>query len=248
MPEQEIDKKTGLPAGKTIERLMKIMATLRSPEGCPWDAEQTPESLKPYIIEEAYEVLDALDRNEPDAIRDELGDLLLQIVFQARIFEERGEFSLADVATSISDKLVRRHPHVFASTPTGDMQMLAAQWEAIKAMENLKQGKPPRSLADIPRHLPALQMAHKLSGKTSPEQCATTKILLAEASRMLNNLADDAQGAIHKSLESQIGELLFTLTGLGRSLNIDAEQALRKTNDKIIADYDAKFIDDRRKD
>jgi MazG family protein len=249
MPEQETYNEIEPHAGKTIERLMKIMATLRSPEGCPWDAEQTPESLKSYIIEEAYEVLDAIDRNVPDAIRDELGDLLLQIVFQARIFEERGKFSLADVATSISNKLVRRHPHVFASTPTGDTQMLAAQWEAIKAIENLEQGKPPRSLADIPRHLPALQMAHKLAGKTSPEQSATTtRSLLAEAFEMLGNLADDVHRARHNSLERQIGELLFTLTRLGHSLDIDAEQALRKTNDKVIADHDAKFKDDRRED
>ncbi|WP_432821300.1 nucleoside triphosphate pyrophosphohydrolase [Trichloromonas sp.] len=238
---------TGPCAQKAIKRLLDIMATLRSPTGCPWDAEQTPESLKPYIIEEAYEVIDAIDRNESGAIRDELGDLLLQIVFQSRIFEERGEFSLADVASAISDKLVRRHPHVFAGTPAGDAQTLADQWEAIKALENSEQGKPPRSLADIPRHLPALQMARKLAGKTTPGQNGGNPAgLLSESLDLLGQLGEEVRSSRHNALESRIGELLFSLARLGCALNIDLEQALRKTNDEVIAEHDAKFKDDRQ--
>jgi len=249
MPEQKTDKISQLRPGESVERLVKIMSILRSPEGCPWDAEQTPESLKPYIIEEAYETLDAIDLNEPDAIRDELGDLLLQIVFQARIFEERKEFSLADVATAISDKLVRRHPHVFGDTPTGDSKMLAVQWETIKADENLKQGKPPKSLDDIPRHLPALQKARKLAEKTGSGQNAPAESdLLAEAFGLLDRLADDVRNIRLRSLEKQLGELLFTLTKLGHALNIDAEQALRRTNNKVISDFNAKFKDNHEAD
>ncbi len=243
---QEIDLKLEPQAEKAIAHLIEIMATLRAPGGCPWDAEQTPESLKSYIIEEAYEVIDAIDLNQPDAIRDELGDLLLQIVFQARIFEERGEFSFADVATSIANKLVRRHPHVFGSAPTGDTHILAAQWEAIKAQENLDQGKPPKSMADIPRHLPGLQMAHKLSEKTrSAQSTTTTEHLLGQVRKMLDSLENQVLQESANSLESPFGELLFTLTTLGRSLNIDAEQALRKTNAKVIADHEDKSKDDR---
>ena len=109
-------------SSQALERLLEIMATLRSPEGCPWDAKQTPKSLKPFLLEETYEVLEAIDHGDPGGIRDELGDLLLQVVFQARIFEERGDFDFSDVAGAISEKLIRRHPHVFerGKTESGD--------------------------------------------------------------------------------------------------------------------------------
>jgi tetrapyrrole methylase family protein/MazG family protein/ATP diphosphatase len=249
MPEPEADKKSKLATGESVERLAKIMTILRSPDGCPWDAAQTPESLKPYIIEEAYETLDAIDLNDPEAIRDELGDLLLQIIFQARIFEERGKFSLADVATAIADKLVRRHPHVFAGTPAGDSRMLADQWETIKASEKRRRGKSASSVSDIPRHLPALQKARKLIEKTGTElHDSLAKDLLSEASELLAGFAGEVHRAGGPSRETQFGELLFTLTKLGHLWNIDAEQALRKTNDEVIADYNAKLKADQIED
>ena len=234
-------------AGAAVERLMQIMALLRSPSGCPWDAEQTPESLKPYIIEEAYETLDAIDQQETGAIRDELGDLLLQIVFQARIFEERGEFSLADVATAISDKLVRRHPHVFADAPTGDMQSLSDQWEKIKAAEHRDQGKPPKSLRDLPRHLPALQTAAKLAGKISAGQSDPVE-LLAAASQQLDRLTEAVRQHRCHPPEDIFGQLLFTLAQLGGVLNLDAEQILRKTNNQVIEQFHANFKPDHQED
>ncbi len=125
-----------LRASQALGRLVEIMALLRAPEkGCPWDAEQTPESLLPYLVEETHEVLEAIETGDPAAIREELGDLLLQIVFQARIFEERGEFDMAAVSETIVEKLIRRHPHVFADQTDRDPQALAAQWERIKAAE-----------------------------------------------------------------------------------------------------------------
>jgi len=246
MSKPETDIPTRPQAGAAVERLMQIMAVLRSPSGCPWDAEQTPESLKPYIIEEAYETLDAIDQQETGAIRDELGDLLLQIVFQARIFEERGEFSLEDVATAIADKLVRRHPHVFADAPTGDMQSLSDQWEKIKAAENRDQGKPPKSLRDLPRHLPALQTAAKLAGKIGSESDPVD--LLANASQQLDRLTEAVRQHRCHPPEDLFGQLLFTLAQLGSVLNLDAEQVLRKTNNRLIEQFHANFNPDRQED
>lgn len=168
MPEKPIQDKSPAAASTAFAHLLDIMATLRSPNGCPWDAQQTPESLKPYLLEETYEVLDALDRNEPMSICDELGDLLLQIVFHARIFEERGLFTMTDVSNAIVNKLIRRHPHVFADNQTGDKRMLAAQWDRIKTEERRADGKTGSLLGNIPRQLPALQTAQKLAAKTGP--------------------------------------------------------------------------------
>src|SRR4249920_3421425 len=139
-------------------RLVDIMARLRAPGGCPWDREQTPESLRPYLVEEAYEVLDAIDRGDLDGQRDELGDVLLQVVFHAEIAAERGQFRLADVARAIADKLVRRHPHVFADVQVRDADEVVRNWRRIKAEERRAAGggAEPTLLAAVPTGLPAL--------------------------------------------------------------------------------------------
>ena len=218
-----------------IGRLRDLMALLRSPGGCPWDAAQTPTTLKRYLIEEAYEAVEALDRGDPPAIRDELGDLLLQIVFHARIFEERGEFDLADVAEAISEKLVRRHPHVFAGQAPGDAESLALQWDRIKAGEKRNEGAHPPG--ETSRALPALLRAQKVVekacrdglGRPSPEELIDRSIALLNHLRQALPVADAAAG------ERLLGEVLFTVVRMGNLLQFDAEEALRKNLDRLAA-------------
>src|SRR5213078_5173767 len=138
------------PLADTFLRLVDIMARLRSPGGCPWDREQSPESLRPYVIEEAYEVVEAIERGDPDALRDELGDLLLQVVFQAQLAAEAGRFTIADVAAAIVDKLVRRHPHVFGDVEVRDADEVMRNWRRIKAEEQRARGIEPDPLAGVP--------------------------------------------------------------------------------------------------
>jgi MazG family protein len=211
---------------QAFNRLLKIMAALRSPNGCPWDAEQTPESLKPYLLEETYEVLEAIDCGEPTAIRDELGDLLLQVVFQARIFEERGVFDMGDVAGAIADKLTRRHPHVFGDEKISDMKTLDAQWDQIKAREKAQS----TVLGGIPRDLPALLRARKLSEKANrigfdlPE----TKGIFNKIHGELGEFEQAMQRNDRRAMEKKLGDLLFAMVNLGRLGNLDAEEALRE--------------------
>src|SRR5262245_19899359 len=148
----------------SFTRLVEIMARLRAPGGCPWDREQTPQSLRPYVLEEAYEVVDALDHGDPAELRDELGDLLLQIVFQSQLASEAGSFTVADVARAISEKLVRRHPHVFGDVKVQDADEVMRNWRRLKAAERAAKGET-GALAGVPRALPALVRAEQLGEK-----------------------------------------------------------------------------------
>ncbi|MBE0595813.1 MAG: nucleoside triphosphate pyrophosphohydrolase [Desulfuromonadales bacterium] len=220
-------------ASQSFDRLLQIMATLRSPHGCAWDASQTPESLKPYLVEEAYEVMEAIDDGNPAAIREELGDLLLQIIFQARIFEERGEFDMAAVAEAIADKLVRRHPHVFAGETDDDPVTLAIRWDQIKAGEKRDRGEENTVFAGIPRHLPALARAQKsiLKAQRAGFLDLDPAALARAAAGQLATLPISPQG--EGSPGAALGDLLFTLVGLGASLGLDAEEALRQATDRF---------------
>ncbi len=231
---------TSKPAGAApaaLSRLLTLMQRLRAPGGCPWDAEQTPESLKSYIIEEAYEVVEAIDRGDVEELRDELGDLLLQVVFLARIHEERENFTMADVIRAIADKLVRRHPHVFAGTPIGDARMLADQWEAIKQAE-----KPERTfehpLERLPRQLPALQKAGKLAQKTGfNEAVGGLHAFLEKADRELKAVGRSLTLDEGEQVREHLGSLLFTLAGFAVSLDQDAEDILRGHNQRILSHH-----------
>ncbi len=225
MPKQPTDNTT-----VAFMRLVEIMATLRSPGGCPWDAEQTPETLKPYIIEEAYEVLDAIDHGDPEEVCEELGDLLLQVVFQARIFEELGAFCIEDVAQGIAEKLIRRHPHVFAGQTCSDPSTLHAQWEAIKAGEKIARGDSPSPRPTIPRHLPALQRAQKVTKKTEWHGAGNLTTPLELASGLLNRFSNAAEEGDRTRQEPLLGELLLTLSAIANTLNLDAEDILRKAS------------------
>jgi len=224
-------------APAALTRLLTIMERLRAPGGCPWDAEQTPESLKPYIIEEAYEVVEAIDRGQVEELRDELGDLLLQVVFLARIHEERKNFAMADVIGAIADKLVRRHPHVFAGTPTGDAKMLADQWDAIKRAEKTEQNNE-HPLERLPRQLPALQKAGKLAKKTGFNDFTDDfTAFLVQAERDLKALSHSLTGDEREQARQHLGGLLFTLAGLAAALDQDAEDILRAHNQRVLAHH-----------
>lgn len=218
-------------ASQSLARLLDLMARLRSPCGCPWDADQTPESLRPYLVEETYEVLDAIDRGDSSAIREELGDLLLQIVFQARIFEERGEFDMAAVAEAITAKLIRRHPHVFIEGETGDPATLTARWEQIKAEEKRQKGEKASPLDGIPRQFPALLRARKVAdkGRRAGVDGLEPKTLATKATVQWQQLL------LEKKSET-LGNLLFSLAGLGAVWGLDAEEALRQAVDRFCRD------------
>ncbi|MBY8821398.1 nucleoside triphosphate pyrophosphohydrolase [Sphingomonas colocasiae] len=209
--------------------LVAIMARLRDPEnGCPWDIEQSFETIAPYTIEEAHEVADAIARRDMNDLKDELGDLLLQVVFHSRIAEEAGHFAITDVVTAISEKMVRRHPHVFGSDPreTGH-----AQWEAIKAAE--RDAKPDKSaLAGVALGLPALLRAEKLQ-----KRAARTGFDWPDAEgprlKIDEELAEIEQCSGADELEDEIGDLLFACVNWSRHLGIDPEAALRRANRKF---------------
>jgi MazG family protein len=218
-------------------RLVDIMARLRGPDGCPWDHEQTPETLRPYLLEEAYEVLDALDAGDASAIRDELGDLLLQIVFQSQIASEHGRFTIADVARAISEKLVRRHPHVFADVKVSGAGDVVRNWSKIKAEERRAAGKDDDLFAGVPRALPGLARAQQLGGKA-----AHIGLDWSDAAGVLDKVREEQrelEAAIasgdRTAIEHELGDVLLTLASLGRHLDVSAEMALRGANDRFVA-------------
>ena len=229
-----------------IFRLVEIMARLRAPEGgCPWDVEQTFATIAPYTIEEAYEVADAIERRDLGDLKDELGDLLLQVVFHARMAEEEGAFDFADVARAINDKMVRRHPHVFADVTHKDVAEQTRAWETIKAGERAaKRADQPASLLDeVPTALPALTRAVKLS-----KRAARVGFVWPSAAEVLAKLheevaeleAEVAAGDLAKARE-ELGDVLFVCANLARELDVDPEAALRTTNAKFVRRF--KYIE-----
>ena len=214
-----------------LQRLIEIMDRLRSPGGCPWDAEQTPESLIPYLLEEAHETIEAIEAGDPTLICDELGDLLLQVVFHARIFSERGAFDVGDIANAISDKLIRRHPHVFADVTLQNHSDLTAQWEKVKAGEKARRGDSERSLLEsIPRSLPALSRAQKLI-----EKSARAGRMWPNASENLASCATTVQVLYEGVSDEVLGEALFALVAVARDAGIDPEGALRRATHRHFA-------------
>ncbi len=216
-----------------FERLVDLMARLRAPSGCPWDKEQTPQSLKPYLIEEVYEVLEAIDRNDDGEIKEELGDLLLQIVFHAQIAREENRFTIDDVAAAIADKLVRRHPHVFGDAEADTPDEVLKNWEAIKAGEKSDQKT---SLLDgVPRYLPALLRACSLQ-----ERAARVGFEWDHISDVVQKVREETEELMHarasgasERIREEFGDLLFALVNLARFLQICPEDALTQTNRKF---------------
>ena len=225
------------PADDRMAALLEIMARLRDPDGgCPWDLAQDFASVAPYTIEEAYEVLDAIEQGEPAALCDELGDLLFQVVFHARMAEERGWFGFPDVVVAISDKLVRRHPHVFGDVQVADAGQQTLAWEAHKAAEREARGGAVRTgaLDGVPLALPALSRAAKLQRRVArlgldwPDWRGVLDKVREELAEIEAEVARGGEG-----LEGEIGDLLFACVNLARHLDVDAEAALRGANRKF---------------
>jgi len=213
--------------------LLDIVQTLRSPEGCPWDKKQTPESLKPYILEETYEVLEAIDRGDSHDICDELGDLLLQIVFIAQMFSEQGDFGFYEIADSIAKKMVRRHPHIFEDS---DTEPHTQQWENIKKHEREKQGKSHKLAERIPPALPALKRATKLAKVIEPQQ---PEILLKQIEETTAALSHQFTKNRDTALDESVAELLFSVVQFSQQIKLDAEDLLRKKITQVINEIEA---------
>ncbi|MCK6451967.1 MAG: nucleoside triphosphate pyrophosphohydrolase [Alphaproteobacteria bacterium] len=233
---------TGAPAPqRPIDRLIAIMARLRDPKGgCPWDLEQDFTTIAPYTIEEAYEVADAIQRGDMTGLREELGDLLLQVVYHARMAEEAGNFAFDDVATAIADKMVARHPHVFGGAEIDSAAAQTRMWEEFKARERAAKAsasrQAPSVLDDVPLALPALLRAEKLQ-----KRAARVGFDWPEARQVLDKIEEEIrevraeldQGAPAGRIGDEIGDLLFALANLARHLKIDPETALRGCNAKF---------------
>lgn len=222
----------------SLERLLAIMARLRSAEGCPWDRAQTFESIAPYTIEEAYEVADAIERGDLLELRGELGDLLFQVVFHAHIASEAGHFDFDAVAAAIADKLVRRHPHVFAGEQVAGPAEQADAWERIKAEERREAAGAAAGVLDgVPRALPALSRTHKLGRRAarvgfdfpSPQEAAEK--VAEELAETLDAAAREPAGSAR--VVEEVGDLLFAAANLARKLDVDPERALRAANAKF---------------
>ena len=221
-----------------FHKLVELMALLRSPEGCPWDREQTRETLKPMLIEEAYEVLEALDGDAPQELCDELGDLLFQIVFQGRIAEEKSEFDVYDVCRSVYEKMVRRHPHVFGKVSFKNNKELLRQWEEIKAQESQEKGssnEPRSALSAIPGRLPAVYAAYQVSAKAA-RVGFDWPTLEAIRDKFLEEF-EELQAAVQENdsikVREEVGDLLFVVLNIARHLQVDPETALSQTNTKF---------------
>ena len=222
-------------AERAITALIALMARLRDPNGgCPWDREQTFATIAPFTIEEAYEVADAIEHGSPDKIRDELGDLLFQVVFHARMAQERGWFDFASVAQSIHDKLVRRHPHVFGGASVGSAAEQTRSWEELKALERAAVGiSAGGTLADVPKALPALVRAAKL-GRRASRVGFDWQNAPQVREKVMEELAEvDAAAPGSPQVTEELGDLLFALANWSRHLNVDAEEALRGANAKF---------------
>ena len=237
-----------MPSKPPIERLIEIMAALRTPgSGCPWDLEQNFTTIAPYTIEEAYEVADAIERDDMDDLKDELGDLLLQVVFHARMAEELGAFAFDDVAEAINKKMIRRHPHVFGNLDADDATAVKVNWDTIKTEEKAERAARREArgqadertgfLDDVPRALPALQRAFKLQKRAARVgfDWPDTEPVVGKIREEVDELAHElASGSDQTRLIDEIGDLLFAVVNLARHLGIDPEAALSGTNGKFV--------------
>ncbi len=226
------------PSNPEFTRLVEIMTRLRAPGGCPWDRAQSREDLKPYLVEETYEVLDAIEQKSPEMLREELGDLLIQVVFHAEIAREEGAFTIEDVCRGINDKLVRRHPHVFGEVKADTPEQVLQNWEAIKKEEKAEKndGEVPSVLAGVPKVLPALLKAYRLQQKAARvgfdwEERRQVEEKVREEWAELNEAVASAD---KEHVREEMGDFLFALVNLSRFLDLDPEDALQLANGKFI--------------
>ena len=234
----------GETAGARLDRLLDIMRRLRAPDGCPWDREQTLASLRPFVLEETYEVLEAIEHGTPADLREELGDFIFEAVFLSQISEEKGDFSMGDAIDTICDKLVRRHPHVFAreaDAPALTSGQVIEKWETLKARERAAEGRAAKvktTLSGVPKTLPALLRAYEISARAAAvgfDWVGAADVLdkIDEEVRELRaEVTAGATGDLSRA-EEEMGDLLFSIAQLSRRLGIEPETALRKADDKF---------------
>jgi MazG family protein len=226
-----------LSPGAEFERLVKIMARLRSPDGCPWDREQNFDTIKPYLLEETYEVMDAIDARDFDGLAEELGDLLLQPVFFAQMASEEERFDITDSLAAINNKLIRRHPHVFGDGDAKTADDVKRRWDEIKADENKAKitPRPKGLLAGVPRSLPALVEAQQIASRAAGAGFDWENIeqVFDQLREELVELDEARQQSQVAPIEDEIGDLFFVIVNLARFLKVDPEQALRRTNAKF---------------
>ena len=223
------------PAAAGFARLVEIMARLRAQGGCPWDREQTFDTIKPYLLEETYEVLDSIDARDWDGLADELGDLLLQVVFFSQMAQEAGYFDVTDAIEAINSKLVRRHPHVFADGDAKTADDVTRKWDEIKATEKAAKTKPAGLLGGVPRSLPALMEAKQIASRAAGAGFDWNNVdeVLEKLREELAELDDARKAGSPEALQDEIGDLLFVIVNVARFLKVDPEQALRGTNSKF---------------
>jgi tetrapyrrole methylase family protein/MazG family protein len=226
-------------AKRSFDELVALMTTLRGPNGCPWDRKQTLESLKPFIVEEAYEVVDAIDRGERAALREELGDFLLQVVFVAEITREEGSFDIYDVVTAIHDKLVHRHPHVFGDVEAKDAEQVLVNWEKLKNEERKAENK--SVLAGVPQSLPALLKASRLTEKAARVgfDWRRAEDVFAKIDEEIGELHEAIDEKDQKKIHDEIGDLLFSIANIARKLDVNAEEALQSANRKFMRRFES---------
>jgi MazG family protein len=235
-------------AASEFTRLLDIMTTLLGPAGCPWDREQTIDTLKRFVLEETYEVIEAMDRHDHDALREELGDFLFQAIFIAELEREASHFSIADALQAIADKLVRRHPHVFAldqgEPPLTTAAEVRTRWDELKALEPGREKKPKTIVGGLPAALPALLRAHHIGTRAASvgfdwTQPSDVMAKMREEVGELDEVVAAGDTRDRQRAEEEMGDLLFAICQLARKLDIEPETALRKANDKFIARFEA---------
>ena len=241
---------TPTSAADEFARLVELVRLLRSPEGCPWDREQTLQTLRPFVLEEAYEVLQALDHDDRPALCEEIGDFIFEAVLLAQVCTESGDFTLADSLRSISDKLIRRHPHVFGTSDGGEAPPkpttpgeVLERWEALKAKEKSDSGTPRTTLGGVPATLPSLLRAHEIGVRAAAvgfdwERAADVVAKIEEEVGELR-AEIDAGAAARERAEEEMGDLLFAIANLSRKLGIEPESALRQANEKFTRRFSA---------
>ena len=244
VPPTEPELPNESPAAAGFTRLVEIMARLRSPEGCPWDREQTFDTITPYLLEETYEVMDAIDARDWDGLADELGDLLLQVVFFSQMAKEAGHFDVTDAIQAINSKLIRRHPHVFADGDAKTSDEVLRKWDEIKAGEKAASAnasaKPKGLLAGVPRSVPALMEARQISSRAANAgfDWSNVEQVLEKLNEELAELDGARKTGSPEELQGEIGDLLFVIVNIARFLKVDPEQALRGTNSKFRQRFD----------
>jgi tetrapyrrole methylase family protein/MazG family protein len=225
---------------KRFDELVQLMARLRAPDGCPWDRKQTHESLKPHLLEEAYEVLEAIDADNPAKLREELGDLLLQIVFHAQIGGEEGRLTLDEIMQHLAEKLIRRHPHVFeeakSETSPKNADEVYARWEQIKRNEREQTGEPASALEGVPKTLPALLRAYQIQARASRVgfDWREAEQVLEKVKEEMQELYEARSKRLQPEIEAEFGDLLFALVNLARFIKVNPEEALRKATNRFI--------------